>query len=505
MPHTPHFRIGTRGSDLAMWQAHHVRDLIRKHGGTCDITVLSTQGDREQAQAFEKLEGKGFFTKEIELALLEERIDLAVHSHKDLETRQPDGLCIAAVPARAAAEDVLLIHPRAHRSAAWLPLKDGAVVGTSSVRRRDQLLLLRPDLDIQALRGNVPTRIRRLNQGRYDGIVLAAAGIDRLDLELDGVHVERLHPRLFVPAPAQGALALQMREADPRRTWLTRLGVDDVAHAIGAERSVLRALEGGCQLPFGAHRPAGDQPLRCFLQTESGPRRILASDADTALRKLNSKDSRRLLITRVPRPGDVLNRLAEGTGDTLIEWPAAMPAASPNPMVPTINMDWVWLGSPGAARACTDWLRQHPDVRIAVSGPGTAEALEARDQERLAFCGDGNPMVAWRTFAGNRTANEKVAIPHSEKSLKRWETEASPADLHPWEHYGIGPNPESPPASDVICFTSPTNVRLWEGPLPPHVVAIGPTTSQALNERGWPHTVAAHPDAFGIWEALQED
>ena len=113
MANSPHFSIGTRGSDLAMWQAHHVRDLILAHGGTCDITVLSTQGDREQVQAFEKLEGKGFFTKEIEQALLEDRIDLAVHSHKDLETRQPDGLCIAAVPARAAAEDILLIHPRA--------------------------------------------------------------------------------------------------------------------------------------------------------------------------------------------------------------------------------------------------------------------------------------------------------------------------------------------------------------------------------------------------------
>ena len=121
MADSPHFRIGTRGSDLAMWQAHHVRDLILAYGGTCDITVLSTQGDREQVQAFEKLEGKGFFTKEIEQALLEDRIDLAVHSHKDLETRQPDGLCIAAVPERAAAEDVLLIHPRAHRSAPWLP------------------------------------------------------------------------------------------------------------------------------------------------------------------------------------------------------------------------------------------------------------------------------------------------------------------------------------------------------------------------------------------------
>ena len=159
--------------------------LITAQGGTAEIKVLSTQGDREQVQSFEKLEGKGFFTKEIEDALLQGLIDVAVHSHKDLETTQPPGLVVAAVPHRASARDVLLVRKDAETVAPWLPLRPGATVGTSSVRRRDQLLLLRPDVHIAALRGNVPTRIERLREGRYDAIILAEAGLDRLELNLE--------------------------------------------------------------------------------------------------------------------------------------------------------------------------------------------------------------------------------------------------------------------------------------------------------------------------------
>ncbi len=504
MADSPHFRIGTRGSDLAMWQAHHVRDLILGNGGTCDITILSTQGDREQVQAFEKLEGKGFFTKEIEQALLEDRIDLAVHSHKDLETRQPDGLCIAAVPDRAAAEDVLLIHPRAHRSAPWLPLFHGARVGTSSVRRRDQLLLLRPDLDIQALRGNVPTRVQRLKEGRYDAIVLAAAGLDRLDLDLEDLHTVRMDPRHFVPAPAQGALALQMRENDDRVEWLSQLSTPDVSEAIEAERSVLRALEGGCQLPFGAHQATPDTLLRCFLQTARGPRRIIAPSAQEALNLLEDRPSRTLIITRVAKPDDALHRLATGSGDELIEWPAAIPTPLPHSTPPAAEFNWVWLGSPAAGRVVSGWLVDHPNLHIATSGPGTAGALTDELRPRVAFCGSGDPQGALASFLNDRLARDVVALPHSDQSLRRWENVDTLAKLHPWVAYTTEPNEGTPPNGDVVCFTSPTNVRAWKGPEPKRIVALGNTTSEVLTERGWAHRVAEHPDAFGIWEAMQE-
>ena len=504
MTDAPHFRIGTRGSDLALWQAHHVHDLIAASGGTADITILSTQGDREQVQAFEKLEGKGFFTKEIEQALIEDRIDLAVHSHKDLETRQPEGLCIAAVPARASAHDVLLVHHRALGAGPWLQLAEGARVGTSSVRRRDQLLMLRPDLRIEALRGNVPTRLKKLTDGAYDAIVLAGAGLERLNLNLTGVHVQPLDPRWFVPAPAQGALALQMRESDPRRTWLGRLTDVAAASAIDEERSVLRALEGGCQLPFGAYHAGGESPLRCFLQKESGPTYTVASSAARALTELEVDHPRHILITRVPRPTDLLHRLAQGHGHTIVEWPAAIPTAIESADAPTVEMDWVWLGSPGAARMAEGWLQDHPAVRIAIPGNGTADALQEADRHRLGYCGSGQPLNAWSSFAEERMAGEHIAIPHGTRSLRRWEQTETLATLHPWAQYEVVANPEQVPHADVVCFTSPSNVHLWKGDAPAVCLAIGATTSAALDDRGWDHVAAHHPDAFGILEALQQ-
>lgn len=508
MADSPHFRIGTRGSDLALWQARYTRDLIEAGGGTCDITVLSTQGDREQVQAFEKLEGKGFFTKEIEQALLEEHVDLAVHSHKDLETRQPEGLTIAAIPPRAAATDILLVRPQSHAHRAWLPLKHKAKVGTSSVRRRDQLLLLRPDLDIQALRGNVPTRIKRLREGLYDAIVLATAGVQRLELDLSDLVQVELQPRWFVPAPAQGALAFQMRSNDPKLVWLKRLTHESTAASINTERSVLRALEGGCQLPFGAHQKTTSAPLRSFLQGPSGPIRILSDNAIDALNRLHEPKKQRILITRSPRENDVLHRLAKASQCPLIEWPIAKPVAIEQPEIPswTDNApNWVWIGSPGAACMAASWLNKNPGLQIAVPGSGTAEAVADVLKHNIAFCGSGDPISSWKDFAQDKAVSDHIAIPHSSESLMRWKTESCAARISSWAHYALDTEIQTPPITDVVCFTSPSNVDRWKGPQPLRIVAIGRTTSSALLKKGWTHKVASHPDAFGIWEALQPD
>ena len=502
MGDAPHFRIGTRGSDLARWQAHHVRDLIVARGGTCDIHILSTQGDREQVQAFEKLEGKGFFTKEIEQALLDHTVDLAVHSHKDLETRQPDGLTIAAVPTRAAAQDVLLVRKAAHAAQPWLPLPPGATVGTSSVRRRDQLLLLRPDLDIQALRGNVPTRVERLREGRYDAIVLAAAGLDRLELDLDDLVRFDMNPRHFVPAPAQGALALQMRDNDPKLEWLQALQDPQAASNIESERAILRALEGGCQLPFGAHVMERGG-LRAFLQTPDGPRRIVAPDAAAALAELQAPaPCTKRLITRAPK-GDVLSRLAKASGSSLTEWSPVELTATGN-STPEGPFARVWLTSPGAVRMAETWLHDHPDVGIGVPGPGTAEALSSDQRNRLTFVGDGDPESAWAAFLGTCTPGQRVAIPHSTLSKRRWEALPTEVDCIAWAAYDVSPAATPPPEASVVCFTSPSSVAHWTGRQPQRVVAIGATTSAALTQLGWPHTVAEHPDAFGLWEAMHK-
>jgi len=248
----PLIRIGTRGSDLALWQAHFVKAKLENLGCEVLLQIIVTQGDRIQDLSFDKLEGKGFFTKEIEAALLNNDIDLAVHSHKDLETTQPEGLCIGAVSYREDPSELLLMRKTALDPTQHWGLKAGAVIGTSSARRKSIIKALRPDLQIEELRGNVPTRIDKLRAGHYDAILLANAGVSRLQLALDDLHTLVLDPTEFVPAPAQGVLGLQIRQNDVQtQAMVAQLNHPDVASQIAIERGVLQALQGGCQLPLG--------------------------------------------------------------------------------------------------------------------------------------------------------------------------------------------------------------------------------------------------------------
>jgi len=246
--------IGSRGSDLALWQANHVRKQLEDLGHEIEIKVIVTQGDAIQHLSFDKLEGKGFFTKEIETALLEGTIDLAVHSHKDLETNPPKGLMIAAVSEREDPSELLLINKsKVDLSQEWNLIEKG-IIGTSSARRKSQVIRFRPDLEIKDLRGNVPTRIQKLRDGNYDAILLAKAGVDRLQLDLSDFHVEVLDPTVVIPAPAQGVLALQIREIDTKLfDILQQINHPEVAQRIAVERKVLNLLEGGCQLPLGVY------------------------------------------------------------------------------------------------------------------------------------------------------------------------------------------------------------------------------------------------------------
>jgi len=247
-------KIGTRGSDLALWQANFVREELEKLGHSVEINIIHTQGDKIQDLSFDKLEGKGFFTKEIEAALLSKEVDLAVHSHKDLETTPPAGLMIAAVSDREDPSELLLANLDAVDNNELWGLKKNAVIGTSSARRKSQLLALRPDLQIKDLRGNVPTRIKKLKTEGYDAILLAKAGVNRLNLDLSDLHVEVLDPTVFVPAPAQGVLGLQIRTEDSGLAEiLSNLNHTYTAKKIELERSVLRLMEGGCQLPLGVY------------------------------------------------------------------------------------------------------------------------------------------------------------------------------------------------------------------------------------------------------------
>lgn len=247
-------RIGTRGSRLALWQADFTQKELAAIGVESELVVIKTKGDKIQQLGFDKIEGKGFFTKEIEEALLNRTIDMAVHSMKDLPTTSPQGLVIAAISKRENAADWLLIRRDATKKKELFQLKQGALVGTSSARRKAQLLDFRQDVRIKDIRGNVPTRLAKLGAGGFDAILLAAAGLSRLGLDISEFQLVKFNPREFIPAPAQGVLAFQTRDEDGNiRGILAHLHHPEVSSLIQVERRVLHLLEGGCHMPLGVY------------------------------------------------------------------------------------------------------------------------------------------------------------------------------------------------------------------------------------------------------------
>lgn len=240
--------IGSRGSKLALWQSEHVAALLRAADPDLQvrIEVIATKGDKILDVSLSKIGGKGVFTKEIEEALYDRRVDIAVHSLKDLPTEPPEGLTIAAIPKRATPLDALVAP--GYLGLELLP--DGARVGTSSLRRRAQLLAANPTLQVSDLRGNVQTRLAKVHAGEFDAAILAAAGLERLGL--DEEIAELLPPEVMLPACGQGALAVQVRSEDTDLTGRIRAIHDPIAAAeTTAERAFLHALGGGCQVPIG--------------------------------------------------------------------------------------------------------------------------------------------------------------------------------------------------------------------------------------------------------------
>ena len=247
-------KIGSRGSQLGLWQARWVRQRLEVLGHACRVEIIKTTGDKITDVPLARVGAKGLFTKEIEEALQDGRIDLAVHSLKDLPTELPHGLFLAAIPEREDARDALV-------GCRLEELPQGAKVGTSSLRRLAQLRALRPDLNIEPVRGNLDTRLRKLAEGQYDALVLAAAGLKRLGWA-DRI-AECLPVETMCPAVGQGALAIETRQDGGAAEQACR-GLDhtETRAAVVAERAVLAALGGGCQVPIGAHARIRDLQLR---------------------------------------------------------------------------------------------------------------------------------------------------------------------------------------------------------------------------------------------------
>ncbi|MBI4503167.1 MAG: hydroxymethylbilane synthase [Gemmatimonadetes bacterium] len=264
-------KIGTRGSALALWQAERVRSRLAERGVTSELVVIRTSGDEGSRRPSNYIEGKGLFTKELEEALLDGRIDAAVHSAKDLGAILPAGLELAAFPEREDPRDALVARPRGGLK----ELRHGARVGTTSLRRIAALLSQRPDVEIAALRGNVPTRVKRVEQGEIDAALLAMAGLKRLGLAKGAVPLD---PASFVPAPAQGALAIETRSDTAAQRAVSELDDLAIRVAVEAERSAMAELEGGCRVPLGVIclESAGVPTLHLRVYAPDGSRYLSA-------------------------------------------------------------------------------------------------------------------------------------------------------------------------------------------------------------------------------------
>lgn len=290
-------KIGTRGSQLARWQAEWLRARLAERGVTTELVVIKTRGDAEVDRPLHELEGKGFFTKEIEDALLDRRIDVAVHSLKDLPTALPPGLSLGAIPVRHDPREALVNGT----SISGLPA--GTRVGTSSLRRIAQIRFLRPELEVVPLRGNVPTRVRKVESREgLDAALLALAGLERLDL---GGKASPIDPLDIMPAPGQGALGIEVRSDDgATRNALQPLHDAASAAAVTAERALLAELGGGCQAPVAAFVGPGVWGLGPGLYG-----RITAQDGSVQLTASAEIDPK-----RPEAAGEAVARLLEGEG-----------------------------------------------------------------------------------------------------------------------------------------------------------------------------------------------
>ncbi|MDY0004720.1 MAG: hydroxymethylbilane synthase [Polyangia bacterium] len=246
----PVLRISTRGSRLALWQAKHVASLL---GHPTELCVVKSQGDRIKDQALQGRDDQGFFTREIQEAVLRGEAELAVHSLKDLPTGPTPGLALAAVPVRETVEDVLLVHPDSHDLARAIPVREGGAVGATSLRRQALLRHFSPDLMPKMLRGNVPTRLERLKKGEFAAILLARAGLRRLGLRVEGFLAYALDPRRWIPAPGQAALGVETAQAGEVMAHVRdRLDHAESRRAVELERALMARFEAGCHAAFGA-------------------------------------------------------------------------------------------------------------------------------------------------------------------------------------------------------------------------------------------------------------
>jgi hydroxymethylbilane synthase len=515
--------IGTRGSELALWQANFVKDRLADINITAELKIIKTQGDRILNLSFDKLEGKGFFTKELEEELLAGTIDLAVHSHKDLPTEHPPGLIIAAVSEREDPAELLLILKDCVDVKHKLSVKFGGMVGTSSNRRKAQLLALRPDLEIDDLRGNVPTRIGKLRSENYDAIMIAKAGVARLGIDLSEFHVEELTPTEFIPAPAQGVLGIQINESD-RELFeaLQALNHPHVAEELAVERKVLKSFGGGCHLPLGCYCRKHEDSYQIFTSKadtgEEFPDRLFieTKELDGIEQRIlkyfdkERKFPQKVFISRDISEQSYFRRALEKhaieiEGRSLIRTVPVITKLDPYILK---NIEWVFFSSKNAGEYFFGLQPQLPKkVKFGVMGTGSEDMLR-RNGHFADYVGEsGDTAEVAEEFA--KVANGHVILfPRAENAMrniqKALSAETKIIDLPVYETVLVDEVEAS--GADVLVFTSPSNVEAYftDNLMDPNqkLVAIGKSTGAALDELGLKYTLPFSPDEVGLAEAV---
>jgi len=515
--------IGTRGSDLALWQANFVKDRLAEINILAELKIIKTQGDRILNLSFDKLEGKGFFTKELEEELLAGTIDLAVHSHKDLPTENPPGLVIAAVSEREDPSEYLLMLKDCIDFKQKFTVKFGALVGTSSNRRKAQLLAVRPDLEIAELRGNVPTRINKLRHEEYDAIMLAKAGIVRLGLDMSEFHVEEIGPTEFIPAPAQGVLAIQIREIDKELfDILQNLNHPEVAEALSVERKVLRLFGGGCHLPLGCYCRKEDGQFQVFTSKakddEQVPDRYFTEAPTTKglPEKVVAKFSNErkfpatVFISRDLSAQSYFRKAVEKNG-------TAIEARSLIRTVPIItkldpyilkNVDWIFFTSKNGVEYFFNLQPQLPKkVKFGVMGSGSENALRSLGF-RADYTGEGVDSADVGAEFAKLANGSTILFPAAEDPMRSIHQALSAAtkmiDLPVYET--VLEDDAEASSAEVLIFTSPSNVEAYFADnlldVGQQVIAIGKSTGKKLDEIGVKYTLPFSPDEIGLAEAF---
>jgi hydroxymethylbilane synthase len=534
-------RIGTRGSDLALRQTKTVAGLLAARGHATELVVIQTRGDASD-RPFKELEGKAFFTKELDEALLARQVDLAIHSLKDLPTDDPPGLATTSVLPRADPRDRLLL--RVAPAAGAPLLRAGLRVGTSSTRRAAQLADAFEGVAAVDLRGNVPTRVAKLRRGEYDAIVLAAAGLERLALDLSGLSVHALEAPRFLPAPGQGVLAARYRADDHALAEALRPLVDvAAAECSRAERLVLARLDGGCSLPLGtlALRRGATIELQVCLERDGAivraavRGRTAGEAADAAVRALIGAPT--VVVTRPSGLDDELGAALADAGYRVASQPAIRFAELPEDaarrelLAAAAGFDVVAFTSRAAVRAfarATAALPAPPLLRtVAAVGDATARALESHGIA-AGFVGDGRGAESLaRALAAALPARARILHPgplEPEPAFARVLAAAgfTVAELPLYATVANGDDPPLPAGPVVALLASPSAARAFlarehvqtrraRGDDSLLFVAGGATTAAELERLGAPvaavartpgatdlvAALAAHPDRFG--------